>query len=169
MADDLETIRDRYRPKSAVRVLLVGESPPPGRGFFYTGNSTLFKFTAPVLMKQCGFPAEPADFLRRFAQAGFFLDDFSSQRGDKPAARANDPDVREAVHRIADTISVDAPVVVVGVLRSLSELLAETVEKSTRPDTPWQCLPFPYPRNQSGQRSYQQGLGQIIVEFGCGP
>ncbi len=69
--DDLVTIRERYRP-SAVRVLLIGESPPPGRGFFYTGESSLFKFTVPVLVQQCGFTAEPAGFLRRFAEAGFF-------------------------------------------------------------------------------------------------
>jgi hypothetical protein len=74
-------------------VLLLGESPPPGRGFFYSGDSSLYRFTFPVLSEECGFPTEPTAFLSRFAEARFFLDDFSSTRGDKTAARVGDRDV----------------------------------------------------------------------------
>jgi len=65
--------------------LLLGDSPPPGRGFFYTGDSSLYRFTAPVLQQESEFPREPQAFRSRFAHAGFVLDDFSSRRGDKPA------------------------------------------------------------------------------------
>lgn len=140
MNGDLEAIRDEYRPASGVRVLLIGESPPRGWGFFYTANSSLSRCTVPVLVKERGFPEEPAAFLRRFAEAGFFLDDFSSKRGDKPASRAEDADVREAVARIAKAISVDGPAVIVGVLRSLERLVAEAVELSAHPGTRWECL-----------------------------
>lgn len=145
----------------------MGESPPPGRGFFYTGDSSLYRFTAPVLVQECGFPREPEQFLRRFSQAGFFLDDFSSTRGDKPAARPGDHAVREAVKRLAATISADGPVVVVGVLFSLRPLVREIVEASSRPHTPWECLHFPNPKSKEGQRLYQAGLRNIILEFGC--
>jgi len=61
-------------------------------------------------------------------------------------------------------------VVIVGVLRSLSELLAETVEQSAHPDTPWHCLPFPASKgNQSGQRSYSRVSVGSSLKFGCGP
>jgi hypothetical protein len=39
--DALRRIRERYKP-DAMRVLLLGESPPP-YGFFYRGDSTLFR------------------------------------------------------------------------------------------------------------------------------
>src|SRR4051794_4067480 len=91
---ELEAIRERYRPRGAIRVLMLGESPPRGRGFFYLGESSLYRFTAPVLREECGFPDGVLAFLSRFAQAGFFLDDFSPRRGDKPAARPHDRDVQ---------------------------------------------------------------------------
>jgi hypothetical protein len=164
---DLEEIRASFRPQAGVRFLLLGESPPPGRGFFYTGDSTLFRTTVPLLVDRCGFPHTPAQFLRQFADAGFFLDDFSFTRGDKPAARAGDRDVREAVSRIAAIISSDAPVVVVGVLLGLNDLVAETVGVSTHPTTPWRCIPFPHPRNLRGQERFRDELSALIGEFGC--
>lgn len=148
---------------------MLGESPPPGRGFFYTADSSLYRFTAPVLRQECGFPREPAAFLSSFGYAGFFLDDYSSRRGDKPAQRADDPDIRDAVIRIAKSISGDAPVYVVGVLLSLEELVAEAVESSTHPETPWRCLPFPHPKNEQGQRRYQEGLREVLGVAGWGP
>ncbi len=148
-------------------MLLLGESPPRGRGFFYTGNSSLYQFTAPVLQRECKFPLDRAAFLERFVEAGFFLDDFSSIRGDKPANRAGDHDVREAIERIAETITSDEPTFVVGVLLGLSDLVEQAVTTSSRPDTPWQCLPFPHPKNEQGQRRYQAGLREILRRAEC--
>jgi hypothetical protein len=165
---DLEAIRRSFRPDT-IRVLLLGESPPPGRGFFYAGDSSLYRFTAPVLRRICRFPLEPEAFLVRFAGSGFFLDDFSSRRGDKPAQRADDDDVREAVKRIAASITTDEPEFVVGVLLGLSSLVEEAVNASGHPDTPWRCLPFPHPKNEEGQRRYQEGLGAVLRQVGCGP
>jgi hypothetical protein len=107
-------------------------------------------------------PSDPAQFLCSFAKAGFFIDDFSQRRGDKPASRAGDADVRESVLRIGETISADAPLIVVGVLHGLSELVQESVHASTRPDTPWRCLHFPHSRNPQGQRRYQEGLREVL-------
>lgn len=163
---DLEAIRGSFRP-TKIRVLLLGESPPPRRGFFYTGDSSLYRFTAPVLQEQCGFPVEPAAFLARFAESGFFLDDFSSRRGDKPAERAGDCDVRAAVKRIAESVTTDHPTIVVGVLVGLSVLVEAAVKASTRPDTRRQCVAFPHPKNDRGQRRYQEGLREILRSVGC--
>jgi hypothetical protein len=162
---ELEAIRRKYLPPDGVRILLLGESPPPGRGFFYTCDSSLYRFTWPVLVEGYGFPAEPSRFLESFAAAGFFLDDFSPIRGDKPARRSRDPDVQQAIERIAATISADAPVAVVGVLQALGELVSRTVAASTRPATRWECIQFPHPRNEAGQRRYQDGLRRIVSEL----
>lgn len=165
---DLEAIRRSFRPDK-IRVLLLGESPPPGRGFFYAGDSSLYRFTAPVVRRICRFPLEPEAFLTGFAGAGFFLDDFSSRRGDKPAQRADDDDVRDAVNRIAASITTDEPEFVVGVLLGLSSLVEEAIHASAHPDTPWRCLPFPHPKNEEGQRRYQEGLAAVLRHVGCGP
>ena len=72
---DTESLRSRYRPER-VRVLLVGESPPAGGTFFYAGNSNLFRYTREafeaVYAKRW---TRPDDFLKFFADEGFFLDD----------------------------------------------------------------------------------------------
>lgn len=52
---------------------MIGESPPPGRGFFYTGDSTLFHHTAEVMAAECRFPTDRDLFLRRFAARGSSL------------------------------------------------------------------------------------------------
>jgi hypothetical protein len=119
-----------------------------------------------VLVEQCAFPKDAKAFLRAFAEAGFYLDDFSPARGDQPASRALDADVRANVARIAATIGSAEPLVVVGVLHRIERLVGEAVEQSARPDTPWICLPFPNWRSDSTRKTYEAGLRQTIRDFG---
>jgi hypothetical protein len=163
---ELEALRERFRPPGGVRLLLLGSSPPPGHGFFYKARSTVFECTRRVLVESCGFPHEAGDFLRAFAEAGFFLDDFSSVRGDKPAERPLDPDVRAGVERIAGSISEQQPLVIVGVLQRIERLLYEAVACSGCPDTPWICLPFPNWRSDGTRKAFEAGLRQVIEDFG---
>jgi hypothetical protein len=147
--------------------LLVGESPPRGRGFFYTGDSTLYRATAPVLVEECGFPRQPAAFLRSFAGSGFYLDDFSYDRGAKPAQDRRAPEVREAVQRIADLITQDSPAVVVGVLQSIDTLIDDAVLASAYPDIPCVLLRFPYHKSEAARLSFQDGLRRVVRHYGC--
>lgn len=164
--ESLERLRTSFRPTS-VRVLMVGESPPPGRGFFYSGDSTLFRHTARVMATYCGFPTDPDPFLREFAAAGFFLTDLSPRRGDKPHLRPNAQDVADSVDRLAELVTDEHPQVVVGVLREIRAFVRSIVEGSGHPGTPWRCLPFPYYRSPSARDAYRRGLGQVVAEFGC--
>ncbi len=161
---ELERLRAGYRPAS-VRLLLLGESPPPGKGFFYLARSTIFTCTRRVLVEHCGFPSEADAFLDAFAAAGFFLDDLSPRRGDQPASRPEDAEVRASVARIATTISCERPLVVVGVLQRIERLVGEAVEQSERPDTPWICLPFPNWRSDSTRKAYESSLRRVIEDF----
>jgi hypothetical protein len=162
---ELEQLRAEYRP-ARVRLLLLGESPPPGSGFFYLARSTIFTCTRRVLVEQCGFPNDASAFLNAFAAAGFFLDDFSPQRGDQPASRPGEPDVRASVARIAATIDSERPLVVVGVLQRIERLVGEAVEQSQRPETPWICLPFPNWRSDSTRKAYEAALRRVLEDFG---
>lgn len=167
MSSELERLRAEYRPaQGEMKVLLLGESPPPGSGFFYVARSTIFTCTRRVLVEQCDFPSDAAAFLDAFAAAGFFLDDFSPQRGDQPASRPLDADVRASVARIAATIGDERPLVVVGVLQRIERLVGEAVEQSERPDTPWICLPFPNWRSDSTRKAYESALRRVIEDFG---
>jgi hypothetical protein len=166
MSEELERLRDRYRPDARrTRLLLLGESPPPGSGFFYKAQSTLFDSTRRVLAGEFGFPHEPPAFLAAFAAAGFLQEEFSAERGDKPASRLEDPAVQSAVARIARLISADRPIVVVGVLQRIEPLVALAVERSDQPGTPWRCLHFPQWRSERSRQAYQQGLREVIDDF----
>jgi hypothetical protein len=164
---ELERLRAEYRPEPGeMKLLLLGESPPPGNGFFYLARSTIFTCTRRVLVEQCDFPHEADAFLHAFAAAGFFLDDFSAERGDQPASRPEDAEVRQSVARIAAMVGSERPLVVVGVLQRIERLLGEAVEQSQRPETPWICLPFPNWRSDSTRKAYEAALRRVIEDFG---
>jgi hypothetical protein len=167
MDGELEAIRRRYTPEDEFHLFLLGESPPQGRGFFYTGNSTLFGATAPIFVRMCSFSREPAEWLDDFMQAGCYLDDFSSIRGDKPHLRASDADVRAAVHRLAAIITTRRPTVVVAVLREIQALAEEVIAASSAQQTPLRVLRFPYFRSAAAKAEYGRGLSDILREFGC--
>jgi hypothetical protein len=163
---ELEQLRAAYRPEHGeLKLLLLGESPPPGNGFFYLARSTIFTCTRRVLVEQCDLPQDANAFLDAFAAAGFFLDDFSPRRGDQPASRPEDADVRESVARIAEAIGRERPRVVVGVLQRIERLVGEAVEQSQRPETPWICLPFPNWRSDSTRKAYEAALRRVIEDF----
>jgi hypothetical protein len=164
---ELERLRAEFRPAS-IRLLLLGESPPPGKGFFYLARSTIFTCTRRVLVEHYDFPSKADAFLDAFAAAGFFLDDFSPRRGEQPAGRPEDADVRASVARIAATIDSERPLVVVGVLQRIERLVGEAVEQSQRPDTPWICLPFPNWRSDSTRKAYEAALRRVLEDFGLG-
>lgn len=163
--DDIERVRSRFTPER-IRILLLGESPPPKRGFFYTGDSTLFYETVAVMTEACGFSGSPVAFLTSFRKAGFFFDDFSQQRGDKPGRRPLDPDVQQAVRRIAGLISAHKPDAVVAVLRTLQLLVQESVTASGF-EAPVRVLRFPYWRDEDAKEAYRNGLRAVLGEFGC--
>jgi hypothetical protein len=166
MDGELEQLRAAYRPAHGeLKLLLLGESPPPGSGFFYLARSTIFTCTRRVLVEQCDLPHDANAFLDAFAGAGFFLDDFSSARGDQPAGRPDDPDVRASVARIAQTIGSEQPLVVVGVLQRIERLVGEAVDQSQHPETPWICLPFPNWRSDSTRKAYEAALRHVIEDF----
>jgi hypothetical protein len=167
VSGELERLREEYRPAHGeLKVLLLGESPPPGDGFFYKARSTIFTCTRRVLVEQCGLPNDAGGFLDAFAAAGFFLDDFSPRRGDQPAGRPEEPDVRASVARIATTIHDERPLVVIGVLQRIERLVGEAVEQSRRPETPWICLPFPNWRSDSTRKAYEVALRRVIEDLG---
>jgi hypothetical protein len=136
-----------------VRVLLLDDAPPR-RGSFHSGESGIFRNTLPVLVEECGFPAERDAFLRRFEEAGFGLEYFAPAPGGAPD-----------ITRIAALIGQHAPNVVVGVQIRLERLVKEAVKASSRPATPWECLHYPTHRSHTMRVRFQEGLRGVIRDF----
>jgi hypothetical protein len=163
---NLESIRARFLPDGGVRVLLVGESPPPGRGFFYSADSTLFRETHKVFMDRCGYSEDEVTFLRQFADGGFFLVDLSSVRGDKPHLRQSAPDVLSSLSAVATLIGVRT-IAVVGVLLDIDDLVHAAVKASPKASVRIHSLPFPFHRSEQLQARYRSGLDRILQDVGC--
>jgi hypothetical protein len=69
-----ELIRQSYRPNQ-IRLLLVGESPPASKKFFY-GESAMTKYTAQAFKKAHGVSfRDDKEFLQYFKRCGCYLDD----------------------------------------------------------------------------------------------
>ena len=62
-----ENLRANYQPDN-IRVLFIGESPPASGKFFYREISTLYYATKEAFNN-------PSNFLIKFQNWGFFLDD----------------------------------------------------------------------------------------------
>ncbi len=163
--ETLELTRRTFLPGGSLRVLLIGESPPPVRGFFYFGDSSLFRATRPVLCKKLELPHDRDAFLAGFRAAGWFLDDLSTLRGDKPHLRPESIDVLASIDRLADIVESMSPEVVVGVLREIEALVRAVVQRPDGRETPWRCLRFPYHKDPDAVATYQQELSDVISEF----
>lgn len=111
-------------------------------------------------------PDDPKGFLKRFSATGFYLDDFSSERGDHPHEKPDSPDVQAAIDRIAKLIAGHEPVAVVGVLKRVEALVQRSIELSGRRETPQRCLRFPYRDDERAQQLYVDGLRSVLAEFG---
>src|SRR3972149_4195099 len=81
----LEKLRLHYKPARIV-LLLVGESPPPRRGFFYDADSPegqLSRNTRRVFEDVSGVEfADRRDFLNHFKREGCYLYDLFGPRGE---------------------------------------------------------------------------------------
>ncbi len=95
--------------------------------------------------------ADPNAWLAAFAEAGCYLDDFSSVRGDRPHTRSTARDVREAVQRLARLVSEKQPTAVVPVLREIENLARDAVAASTRSEDPSSRSALPLLQGRAGE------------------
>ncbi|HEX4919553.1 MAG TPA: hypothetical protein VFV92_02295, partial [Candidatus Bathyarchaeia archaeon] len=88
---DLENLRSSYRP-SKITLLLVGESPPPHKGFFYDVDApegTLSRNTRRSFEESFATQyLNRKEFLKDFSSKGCYLVDLFRHRG-RTVYRAN--------------------------------------------------------------------------------
>ena len=160
---DLENLRRCYRP-SRIVLLLVGESPPPRKGFFYDEGSTegpLSRNTRKLFedLFDKRYPAK-RDFLNDFQSKGCFLVDLFKERG-KTVYKATQQEKAAAVATLCSLIRDAKPRNVVSVLKRTSRLVEIAAREAK---VPVRFKPLPYP-TYKGIREYYSELHLIISEL----
>ncbi len=156
---DFEEIRQRFKP-ARIRILLVGESPPPNKGFFYDVNTTetqLPRNTRLVFGDKLG----RIEFLDIFRREGFYLVDLFGSR-QKTVKNANSFEKKIAVAGLIDNIHDASPEYLVSVLKRIDPLVRSARNKSGA-DVEYRCLRFPTWQYVS---SYRNEFKQILTELG---
>jgi len=159
----LEKLRLRYKPARIV-LLLVGESPPPHKGFFYDADSPegqLSRNTRRVFEDASGVEfADRRDFLNHFKRKGCYLHDLFGPRG-KTIFRASPREREAAVGKLSNLLRQEKPKTTVSVLVRTSKLVAKAIER-TRIPVSYRTLPYPT-RNYVTQ--YRSGLAGSDSHF----
>ncbi len=163
----LEKLRLRYKPARIV-LLLVGESPPPHKGFFYDADSPegqLSRNTRRVFEDVSGVEfADRRDFLNHFKRKSCYLYDLFQTRG-KTILRASRKEQEVAVEKLSNLLQQDKPEVTVSVLKRTGKLVAKAVERAQIPVN-YRTLPYPT-RNYAPQ--YRSELAAILTSFSEAP
>jgi hypothetical protein len=157
---DAELIREAYKP-GAVRLLLVGESPPANGGFFYLKNRKvrMTKYTSQALGRAHGMKfRNNEEFLNYFQMCGCYLDDLCHFPVDNLPAVEREAHLKNSIDGLALRIRDMNPVVVAIVLRKIEWHVREAIQISDR-DLEVFVLPFP---GNSHQTKYVEQLSEII-------
>ncbi len=159
----LEKQRLYYKPARIV-LLLVGESPPPHRGFFYDTDSPegqLSRNTRRVFEDVSGVEfADRRDFLSHFKRKGCYLYDLFGPRG-KTILRADRREREAAVEKLSNLLRQEKPKITVSVLKRTSKLVEKAIERA-HIHVNYRTLPYPT-RNYVTQ--YRSAMAAILTSF----
>ncbi|MDA9506334.1 hypothetical protein XI09_17185 [Bradyrhizobium sp. CCBAU 11386] len=136
---DVETTRASYRP-DRIATLFVGESAPASGDFFYFGNNAMLRHmqraTEAVLGQSAG------DFLDRFKEYGWFLDDLVLTPVDNLAASERRARCLAAKESLSERIAAYRPLAIVSMLVSIRSIV-ETAAKAAGSNATLFGVPFP--------------------------
>ena len=163
---DKEIIRQLYKP-DRIKVLLVGESPPSSRRFFYEGD-TLTQYTreafARVFGEVCGL--SNGEFLEFFQSSGFYLDDLCLMpvNGLTPAARKACH--REGVSPLAKRLAASKPEYIVAIMKGIGEYVKQAIVQAGLDENQFECIPFGGNGRQGEYRARLAGILQRLKDEG---
>lgn len=157
-----------YHKPSRTLLLLVGESPPPRKGFFYDADSPegqLSRNTRKVFEDLSGVEfADRRDFLNHFKRKGRYLFDLFKPRG-KTIYTADRREKEVAVEELSNLLRQEKPQITVSVLKRTSKLVEKAIERAQIPVS-YSALPYPT-RNYATQ--YRSELATILTSFSEAP
>jgi hypothetical protein len=159
---DHEASRQRFIPNE-VRLLLIGESPPSGGTFFYSGDSGLLRYTRKAFSSvypRC--PDSPSDFLAFFQQQGCFLDDLCHYPIDHLENRARRAAHHREVTGLAERISAFRPRSIACFVKGIEPAVHMAMVSAGCAHVPFVGLPF---AGMGHQRNYVSGLVSFINQL----
>jgi len=161
--NSLENLRHSYKP-SEIRLLLVGESPPPHKGFFYDATTTEGPLSRNTRRSFEDFfrtkYSDRQDFLRQFKSKGCYLFDLFTDRG-KTVYKASKREREMAVTTLSGFIHEVNPRMVLSILKRTSKLVEEAIKRD-KLVVRYKVLPYPT-RNYVTEYCY--GLREFLAEL----
>ena len=159
----LEELRLNYKPRKIV-LLLVGESPPPHKGFFYDTTAPegqLSRNTRKVFQDQHKTEyAGREEFLAQFKAKQCYLTDLFPQRG-RTIQKTNKLDRRKAVNQLTNLLQEEKPKVITPVLKRIWKPVEDALENSR---TQARFKPLIYPTRHYIPQ-YTTGLHDILAKL----
>ena len=159
---NLENLRQSYRPIEII-LLLVGESPPPHKGFFYDATALegpLSRNTRTSFEDFFGtLYSNRHDFLAHFKTRGCYLVDLFKERG-KTVFKATKREKETAVIDLSIFVQEAKPRIVLSVLKRTSKLVEEAVKKAQLV-VRYKVLPYP---TRNYVTKYRSGLKEALLE-----
>src|ERR1700678_3003819 len=156
-ASNAKKLRARYRPLK-IKVLFVGEAPPPGGRFFYAGNSQMYRHLREALQSRLG---NPHDFLQAFKDRGYFLDDLVLEPFDQIPAKERAPILKQNIPRLAQRMTRYQPEIVITLLKRIDPYVQDAISRA-RADVKHYCVPSPGNGQQSNFRREMAEIPQLL-------
>ena len=155
-----ELIRQSYRP-SHIRLLLVGESPPASKKFFYV-KSAMTKHTAQAFKKAHGASfRDDEDFLHYFKRCGCYLDDLCHNPVDDLSKPKREERLKASIDGLAQRIREMNPSVLAIALKRIERYVQVAVHRSGRQPRVF-VLPF---AGNGHQTKYVDQLREILCTY----
>lgn len=157
---DTEAIRSSFRPK-AIRLLLIGESPPASGQFFYV-KSQMTTYAASAFEKAHNRKFSNKDqtqFLEHFKACGCYLDDVSHLPIDKLDAEKREQALAERVSDLVSRLKLYRPEAIAIVLKKKVEPHVRIAVVQADIEPKLYVLPFP---GHGHQGKYIEQLETIV-------
>ncbi len=153
-----ESLRQRYRP-NRIDILLVGESRPAGRTFFYLANSNLYYATHEAFQRALG-PMPPAeDFLRYLQQHGVWLYDLADTPVDRMKGRPRRSVVQARAGELVALLRETKPRLIVAIKKNLAATVRLALDEAGIPSDRLRVLPFPL---YQWRAEYVESLSRLL-------
>lgn len=151
-------MRKKFQPEK-IRLLLVAESPPPTRGFFYdisSAEGSLSRNTREAFERYIGKGLTRSEFLDAFRSKCYLVDLFQ-ERGVN-AKRVSNSDGDAAVERLGRLLTAEKPPFIVSVLRRI-DIFVRCAVKVSALKSDYTNLPYP---NRNRIDLYRDGLERVF-------
>jgi hypothetical protein len=161
-SSEREALRRSFLPER-VRVLFVGESPPAGGTFFYSGDSMLYRATRDAFCAAFGSQFARL-FLDRFAEAGCYLEDLCLEPINHLTSETRRAARRQGEASLAQRTRVLQPDAIVVLLKSIADNVARAASAAGYSSIERHVLTYPS-RWHRHREAYQGELTALLHAF----